>query len=178
MRARACGDLGGIALSCACVCACVYLHLIRVKFGGNTVYTAVSCICHIHYAQCLLSRKTKSEVGGEDSSHGQRRQAVMVNAWTPWPRYEEREAGRHHSPLQPPRQHCHVESAVTINPFTAMLAESSLGKRPVKVPLTLEGRKEGARERASMKMHSIERRFLTGLSDILFAGVYVCTFQP
>ena len=102
----------------------------------------------------------------------------MVNAWTPWPRYEEREAGRHHSPLQPPRQHCHVESAVTINPFTAMLAESSLGKRPVKVPLTLEGRKEGARERASMKMHSIERRFLTGLSDILFAGVYVCTFQP
>ena len=62
----------------------------------------------------------------------------MVNAWTPWPRYEEREAGRHHSPLQPPRQHCPVESAVTINPFTAMLAEPSLRKRPVKVPQKLE----------------------------------------
>ena len=107
----------------------------------------------------------------------------MVNAWTPWPRYEEREAGRHHSPLQPPRQHCPVESAVTIKPFTAMLAESSLGKQPIKVPLKLEIITaffvlERARESTSIKMHSIESRFLTGPSDILFAGVYVCTFQP
>ena len=27
-------------------------------------------------------------------------------------------------------------------------------------------------------MHSIESRFITGPSDILFACVYVCTFQP
>ena len=37
---------------------------------------------------------------------------------------------------------------------------------------------EGARERTSVKMHNTESRFLIGLSDILFAGVYVCTFQP
>ena len=29
-----------------------------------------------------------------------------------------------------------------------------------------------------MKMHSIESRFVTGPSAILFGGVYVCTFQP
>ena len=27
-------------------------------------------------------------------------------------------------------------------------------------------------------MHSIESRVVTGPSDILFSGVYVCTFQP
>ena len=27
-------------------------------------------------------------------------------------------------------------------------------------------------------MHSIESRFVTGPSDMLFAGMYVCTFQP
>ena len=27
-------------------------------------------------------------------------------------------------------------------------------------------------------MHSTESRFVTGPSNILFAGVYVCTFQP
>ena len=30
----------------------------------------------------------------------------------------------------------------------------------------------------SIKMHSIENRFVTGPSDILSAGVYVFTFQP
>ena len=30
----------------------------------------------------------------------------------------------------------------------------------------------------SIKMHSTDGRFVTGPSDILFAGVYVCTFQP
>ena len=29
-----------------------------------------------------------------------------------------------------------------------------------------------------IKMHSIESRFVTGPSDMLFAGMYVCTFQP
>ena len=27
-------------------------------------------------------------------------------------------------------------------------------------------------------MHSVESRFVMGPSNILFAGVYVCTFQP
>ena len=27
-------------------------------------------------------------------------------------------------------------------------------------------------------MHSTESRFVTGPSNTLFAGVYVCTFQP
>ena len=27
-------------------------------------------------------------------------------------------------------------------------------------------------------MHSIEAKFVIGSSDILFAGVYLCTFQP
>ena len=30
----------------------------------------------------------------------------------------------------------------------------------------------------SIKMHSTDGRFVTGPSDILFAGVYVCIFQP
>ena len=29
-----------------------------------------------------------------------------------------------------------------------------------------------------MKMYSIDSRFVLGPSNILFAGVYVCTFQP
>ena len=29
-----------------------------------------------------------------------------------------------------------------------------------------------------MKMHSIENRFVTGLSNILFGGVHVCAFEP
>ena len=29
-----------------------------------------------------------------------------------------------------------------------------------------------------IKMHHIECRFVTGPSDVLFAGVYVCTFLP
>ena len=39
-------------------------------------------------------------------------------------------------------------------------------------PIALE------RERISIKMHSIKSRFVTGPSNILFAGVYVSTFQP
>ena len=30
----------------------------------------------------------------------------------------------------------------------------------------------------STKMHSIESRFVIGPSNILFAGIYVCNFQP
>ena len=35
-----------------------------------------------------------------------------------------------------------------------------------------------AGERISIQMHSVERRFVIGLSNILSAGMYVCTFQP
>ena len=34
------------------------------------------------------------------------------------------------------------------------------------------------REKISITMHSIKSRFVTGPSNTLFAGVYVCTFQP
>ena len=30
----------------------------------------------------------------------------------------------------------------------------------------------------SIKRHRVESRFVTGPSNTLFAGVYVCTFQP
>ena len=70
----------------------------------------------------------------------------------------------------------------TINPFTAMVAALSLRKRPIKIPNLKSARcffpYAWARERISIKVHSIESRFVTGPSDILFACMYVCTFQP
>ena len=58
---------------------------------------------------------------------------------------------------------------VLINPFTAMLAAPSLGKRPMKVPdlkpLRIFSSVVWAHERTSIQMHSIERRFVTGPSD-------------
>ena len=69
-----------------------------------------------------------------------------------------------------------------INPFTAMLALQSLWKRPIKVPNLKSLRPfppfAWARERTSAKMHSVESRFVIGPSDILFADVYKCIFQP
>ena len=35
-----------------------------------------------------------------------------------------------------------------------------------------------AREKSSIKMHGIASRFVKGPSKHVFAGVYVCTFQP
>ena len=68
-----------------------------------------------------------------------------------------------------------------MNPFTASLAVPSLGKPPIKMPDSkLLGRYApftGARERTSIEMHSVESTFVTGPSDILFAGVQVCTFD-
>ena len=69
-----------------------------------------------------------------------------------------------------------------INPFTAMLAAPSLGNRPMKIPnlksLRLISSAAWAPERTSIKTYSIESRFVIGPSDILFAGMHVCTFQP
>ena len=69
-----------------------------------------------------------------------------------------------------------------INPFTAMLAVSSLWKWPMKVP-NLKSLSPFFPLHMSMwkdyiKMHSTESRFVIGPSNILFAGVYMCTFQP
>ena len=65
------------------------------------------------------------------------------------------------------------------NPFTAM---PSVGKWPIKAPnlkpLRLFAPFPWARQRISIKMHSTESRFVTGPSNILFAGIYVCNFQP
>ena len=66
------------------------------------------------------------------------------------------------------------------NPFTAMLAAPSFGKRPIKVPnlksLRLFSTFVRAREVTSIKMHSIEGRYITGPSNIQSAGVCVYTF--
>ena len=35
-----------------------------------------------------------------------------------------------------------------------------------------------SRERTSIQKHGVESRFVTGSSNILFASLYVCTFQP
>ena len=75
-----------------------------------------------------------------------------------------------------------VMKANIINPFTAVLAALSLEKRPTEVPnlksLRFFPLFACARERTSTKMHSIESTFVTGPSNMLFAGVSVCTFQP
>ena len=59
-----------------------------------------------------------------------------------------------------------------INPFTAMLAAPSLWKRPIKVPNLKPSRLFAplpwARENISIKMDSIESRFVIGPSNILF----------
>ena len=69
-----------------------------------------------------------------------------------------------------------------LNPFTAMLAVLSLLKQPLKVP-NLKSLKPflpftWAHKRISIKMRSIECRLVVVPSNMLFAGVYVCTFQP
>ena len=62
-----------------------------------------------------------------------------------------------------------------------MLAALSLGKRPTQVPTRksfwLFHHFACTRERNSIKMHSIESGFVPGPSNILFAGMYACTFQ-
>ena len=67
-----------------------------------------------------------------------------------------------------------------INPFTAMLAAPPLGKRPVEVSDLKSLRTffpfAGARGKISIKIDSIESRIVIGPSNILFAGVSVCTF--
>ena len=69
------------------------------------------------------------------------------------------------------------------NPFSAMLTAPSLGTRTTNKNAKFEIIKAFSpsawpHERISVKMHSIESRFVTGPSNILFAGVYVCTFLP
>ena len=61
-----------------------------------------------------------------------------------------------------------------LNPFTAMLAVSSLGKRPVKVP-NLKSLRPFRPSRIAIKMHSTKSIFLVGPSNMLFADVYECT---
>ena len=62
-----------------------------------------------------------------------------------------------------------------------MLAAPSLGKRPTKVP-NLKSLRPFPLHMGTLKdfyqMHNTESSFVTGQSTILFAGMYVCTFQP
>ena len=74
------------------------------------------------------------------------------------------------------------DEAEIINPLTAVPAAPSLEKRPTEA-LNLKSLRlfpifAGALEKTSTKMHSIESKVVTGPSNMLFAGVYVCTFQP
>ena len=79
----------------------------------------------------------------------------------------------------PNRAACDCEE---LNPFTAMFASPSLGKRPLKVPNLKLLRPlfpfVWTRKSTSVKTRSVESRFVKGPSNMLFAGVYVNTFQP
>ena len=78
--------------------------------------------------------------------------------------------------------HAGIDLMLRLNSFTATLAAPSLGKRPSEVPnlksrrLCFPLRLKGflSHERISIKMRSIESRFVIRLSHVL----YVCTFQP
>ena len=82
-----------------------------------------------------------------------------------------------HTPLPPSLISLMV--SVDFNPFTAVLAAQSL---PIEVPslktLRLFPLFAWAREMTSNKMHSIGSRAVIGPSNMLFASLYVCTFQP
>ena len=69
-----------------------------------------------------------------------------------------------------------------LNPFTAVLSALSLWKRPVNAPdlksLWPFAPFAWTRERVSIKIRCTDSRFVIGLSNILFAGVYMCTFPP
>ena len=62
-----------------------------------------------------------------------------------------------------------------------MLAMPSLRKRPIKAPNLKSLRPFSpftwARERISIKIHGLESRIVTGPSDTLFAGMYMCALQ-
>ena len=85
------------------------------------------------------------------------------------------------------KKNCHASGAGRtscgwFNPFTAVLAALSLGKRPIEVPnlksLQLFPIFAGAHERTSVKIYSTEIRAVIEPSNILFSGVYMSTFQP
>ena len=75
----------------------------------------------------------------------------------------------------------------TVNPFTAVLAAPSSGKRPITVP-NLKFIKappppyphplSNEHVKTSIQIHGIQSRFAIGPSNILFAGVHLCTIQP
>ena len=77
------------------------------------------------------------------------------------------------------QQQVNGTKSIGFNPFTAMLAVPSLEKRPIQMlncsgdfsPLPQE------RAKGDMQIEGIESRFVIGPSNILSAGVYVCTFQ-
>ena len=90
--------------------------------------------------------------------------------------------------FQDPPQHLlqlsslpHPPTPPPFNPFTAMLAPPSFGKQPIKVP-NLKSLKIFPLCMSTWKdfylKHSIESGFVIGPSNILFAAVYACTFQP
>ena len=76
----------------------------------------------------------------------------------------------------------YTHEAPQFNPFAAMLAALSLGKWPTQVPilkpLKLFYPFAWAPKRTFIKIHSIDSGFVTGPSNILSAGAYVCIFEP
>ena len=64
----------------------------------------------------------------------------------------------------------------SINPFTAKLARKTTNKN-AKLQI-IQAFYPFARGMISIKMHTIASRFVIGPSNILFASLYVYTFQP
>ena len=90
--------------------------------------------------------------------------------------------GRHEHDSVSPDAVLGPSSCASFNLYIALLFAPSLGKRLNKVPnlksLRVFAPFAWARERSSVKMRSIESRFVTGPSNTLFGGAHVLAFQP
>jgi len=73
------------------------------------------------------------------------------------------------------------KKSIGFNPFTSMLAVPPLEKRPIKMPNVKSFRwlfpTSQERVKGDIQIQGIESRLVIRLSNILSAGVYVCTFQ-
>ena len=92
---------------------------------------------------------------------------------------------RHISSQRPDSHWCcsRPYHSMSLNPFTAMLAAPSIGKiinksAKFETVKTFLSPSHETRQSISMKMHSIETRFVAWPSNVRSGGVYVCTFQP
>ena len=65
------------------------------------------------------------------------------------------------------------------NPFAAMLAAKSIGKRPMKVPNLKSSRLSPIRMKRFLSKNALYwKQISIGPSNVLYTGMYMCTFQP